>query len=101
MYSVWVPMIAFLIIVILSVIWRAYLSAYVKQQKKEKSAAPEESMHGVMSRLRPVVVTSCIYTMCSVLLGNSDEKVSDALKYVKPAMCLDYILEKQNGQTRV
>lgn len=97
MYSIWVPVITFVVIAILSVIWRAYLNAYVKRQKKTKNAMPEKSIHGVMSKLRPVVVTSCIYTMCSVLLGNSDEKVSDALKYVKPAVCLDHILEKQNG----
>lgn len=98
MYSIWVPVTAFLVIAILSVIWRAYLNAYVKRQKKGKNAAvPEKSIHGVMSKLRSVVVTSCIYTMCSVLLGNSDEKVSDALEYVKPAVCLDHILEKRNG----
>lgn len=97
MYSIWVPVVAFLIIAVLAVLGRAYLNAYVKQQKREKTIVTKRSGHGVISKLRSVVMASGICTMCSISLGNSDEKVSDALKYVRPAACLDHILEKRNG----
>lgn len=54
----------------------------------------EVNMHKV------VQVSSCL-VMCLVLLGNSDDKISDALDYIEPSKHLDNIMERLHEQTGI
>lgn len=96
MYSVWVPLATLVLIGMLSVGWRRYFSAYVKQKRKENFAERQGISHGIR-KAYPVKLLSHICIMCSILLANSDEKVAGALKYIRPTSHLDHILEKNNG----
>lgn len=95
-YSIWVPIIAGVVIAVLSIIWNLYFSAYLKKQQIAESNSDNREPLSLLSRIRPVIVPCCTCIVCAILLGNSDDEVSQALNYIKPSKYAKNILEKVN-----
>lgn len=95
MYNMWVPVVTLILIGILSFGWKLYFSAYIKRNKAKVEKRQRKS--NALNRIYPVRVISHICIMCSVFLANTDDKVADTLRYIKPTAHLDHILEKHNG----
>lgn len=95
MYNIWVPVASLILIGILSVVWKLYFSAYIKKKNTEK-APKSQGISEAIADSCPVSAISTICIMCSALLTNSDERVAGTLKYIRPTLYLNHILEKQD-----
>lgn len=99
-YSIWVPIIAGAVIIVLSAIWGLYFIAYLKKQQKTENKSGDTEV-AFLTRLRPVIVRCCTCIVCAIFLGNSDDEVSEALNYIKPSKHVKNIWEKANEQTGI
>lgn len=91
--------IAFWVVVTLiigSLIWNRFFMSYLKKSGINKSNRGTAGKEMVLNLLKPAIFLKSLSVMCSILLINSDDNISDALNYIKPAKCLDNLLEKIN-----
>lgn len=85
-YSIWVPIVVGIAIVVASKIWDVYFDTYLNRQKELETS--------LLSVLRPVIVPCCSIIGCAILLSNSDDEVAQSLNYIKPSKYAENILEK-------
>lgn len=100
MYSIWVPIVAGIIIIVLSVAWNLYFTSYLKKGQHATKKTQVGGIYGVLEKVKPITVM-CLCIVCPILLANSDDKVADALNHIKPSKHIDNILENINEQARI
>lgn len=99
---------AFLIILVLifllGIVW-SFLYSKILNHKRDNGFRNRRIKHIAVQnnlfKFRPVKQADVSNITCSIVLSNTDEVISDALKYIKPSKYADSLLEGLYEQTRI
>lgn len=78
-----------------SVIWNRYFMSYLARTKDEG-----EERKSFLFSIKPASNKECLVSQSNVLLHNTDDDVSQALKYIRPTRHMDQLLEMLGDEQR-
>lgn len=100
-YNVWTAICVVVILIIASLVWNRVFVSYLKKSEVNKSKYRGVEKKTILNLIKPTVCLGSFFVMCSILLSNTDDEVSDALDYIRPSKSLNNLLEKINEQAGI
>lgn len=97
-YNVWPAFCTIIILSVVSLIWDRVYVPHSKEEEVIKSNHGTTGKGEILNLLKPSVLLETLSVMCSILLCNTDDNISDALNHIRPSKCLNNLSEKINEQ---
>ncbi len=100
-YNVWTAICVVVILIIASLVWNCVFISYLKKGENNKSKHGGVEKKTILNLVKPAICLGNFLVMCSILLSNTDDEISDTLDYIRPSKCINNLLEKINEQAGI